>query len=123
MRLGNESGLVFHNTVHSYCGLGLPHFFAQSGSCLIFHHTAGAKCLCGFTPHCHGFSTALSTVIVGWPHACSFAGEKLSDNDRQSLFSYLKSHGELHLAVHHPSRWLAHLAPDCMLHHRRGFDH
>ena len=42
MRFGDELGLVFHNTVHSYCGLGLPHFFAQGGSCLIFHHTTGA---------------------------------------------------------------------------------
>lgn len=65
MRLRDELGLVFHNTVHSYCGLGLPHFFAHGGSCLIFNHPAGATCLCGFTVNCHRFSTALSTVIVG----------------------------------------------------------
>lgn len=66
MRLGNELRLVFHNTVHSYCGLGLPHFFAPEVTCLIFHHASKAPCLCGSGTPDHWFSTTLSTVIVGW---------------------------------------------------------
>ena len=30
MRLGNELGLVVHNTVHSYCGLGLLLFLRMA---------------------------------------------------------------------------------------------
>jgi hypothetical protein len=79
---------------------------------------------------CTGFKTSQNIAKL---HFGRFTTEKLSDNDRQPqarlrrLFSpclsFLTPHGESPLAVHHPSRWLANLASDCMFHHRFGVDH